>query len=288
MSIIADDLSLHLPNIRACFLPDPGYALVEADLARADAQVAAWDAGAADLKRLLQDDADLHSDNAQLLYGTHFDGRRFVKTADVHVRSLHVNGMSFRDNAKRWVHGTNFAGGSRTLSSTTVLPEDHVEACQRWWLHERHPELGAWHRRIAFELASRKSPVIHNAFGFRRVYTGGDRQSNLLGQVLAWICQSTVAIVINKGMLNIDCGREMISQERCGHCIVCRYPFVELLLQIHDSLLKQMPLNKLNNSILDKIRSALNIPVPYDDVLHIPVEIKWSDKNWGEMQKWVI
>src|SRR5258706_3579007 len=125
-SLIHDDLSLHLANIRACVVPDEVYALVEADLARADAQVAAWDAGATELKDALQHDIDLHSDNAQLLYGTHFDGRRFIKTADVPVRALHVNGMSFRDNAKRWVHATNFAGGARTVSSTIVLAEDRV------------------------------------------------------------------------------------------------------------------------------------------------------------------
>ena len=286
MSLIHHDLSLHLPNIRSCFLPDDDYALLEADLARADAQVAAWDAGATELKRQLVNDEDIHSDNAQLLYGHSWNGARFIRTNNVQARSMHVNGMSYRNNAKRWVHGTNFGGGARTLAATTVLPEDHVEACQRWWLCERHPELAVWHRRIDFELRSRKSPVIFNRFGFRRVYAGGDRQSNLLGQALAWICQSTTTICINKGMLNIDCGNEMRQLPRCGHCLTCHHSRIELLLQIHDSLLMQWPSNFVRDtSIISELRQQLDIVVPYDDPLHIPVDLKWSPRNWGLMEK---
>jgi hypothetical protein len=100
-----DPYVLRLPNIRACFRPDPGYVLVEADLERADAQVCAWDADCQDLKHAFQTGEDIHTDNAIELYG---------KLPN--VRALHVNGLSFRDNAKKWVHATDYAGGARTIS----------------------------------------------------------------------------------------------------------------------------------------------------------------------------
>jgi hypothetical protein len=62
---------------------------------------------------------DIHSDNAIELYG------RLPN-----VRALHVNGLSFRDNAKKWVHASDYAGGARTISQAISLSEDKVKrAC---------------------------------------------------------------------------------------------------------------------------------------------------------------
>lgn len=571
-----DPWSLKLPNLRSCFLPDPGFALVEGDLARADAQVIAWEAEAAELKRQLAADEDIHSDNADMLYGHVWRGRKLVRTRDINPRAMHTNGMSYRDCAKRWVHGcltpdhdvltmagwvpitekpnfimcydksgqllfetvsgwfddiaattfyewneysfsqkvthhhkflystddkgvrcaevqdlpksaclpksgkyysgitnisedmarlycavhadgskhrnrwrfhlkkerkverlhkllsrlniefsfseyedgtshtsfeakiqkplsyyilawpqdalsayvdeakwwdgvrgesgrkalvtadrthaewfatmahltgkasqtierartwevsvnnrplfhmtppertinmqrvlcpktptgfflvrrnnvisvtgnTNFAGGSRTLASVTVCPEPHVKECQTWWCNERHPEIGRLHRRVDFDMKSRKNPVIHNRFGFRRLYVGGQqgRSDNLLGQALAWIAQSTVAIVINTALRQID-------PDALSDLLACTdfppwgrrdlaVPEFDYLLQIHDSILGQVRLSALNDDFIRRLDAALAVTVPYDDPLVIGREIKWSAKSWGAMTKW--
>src|SRR5215467_7986029 len=100
-----DPYTLPPPNVRQMVVPDPGYVLVEADLARADAQVCAWDANCRELKEVFQRGDDIHSDNARWLYGK-----------DINPRALHVNGMSFRDNAKRAVHLSDYAGGGWILA----------------------------------------------------------------------------------------------------------------------------------------------------------------------------
>lgn len=288
--IIGVDYSLHLPNIRSLFEPDPGCVLVEADLKAADAWTAAWDADAYDLKEMFRRGDDPHNDNAQLLFGSVFEGGRIRRVRDVTPSAMHVNGMSYRDCAKRWIHGVHFAAGARTMASVLALPQDHVERCITWWREERHPEIGVWHRRIDAELRSRKMPVIHNAFGFRRVYTGGApygrSPGNLLGQALGWICQSTTAIVIGKAIERIDCCLDLIGRERCGTCLVCAGDPWQLLLQNHDSELMQLPQSALTPTIIDRLRAACDIEVPYGDPLHIPVEIKYSTENWGVMQKW--
>lgn len=290
-ALIRDDLSLHLPNIRSLFEPDDGYVLVEGDLARADAYVAAWDADAASLKAHFRSDHDIHSENADMLFAHRWDGPRLIRMRDINPHSLHTNGMSYRDNAKRWVHATNFAGGARTVGSVLALDVDHVERCQRHWTEERHPELGRWHRRIEYELASSKMPIIRNAFGFRRVYVGGAaygrNNSNLLGQALGWLCQSTVAIVINKAIERIDCNLDLLGRPRCGTCLVCAGSPIQLLLQVHDSALMQTPSASLTDDFITSLRAAMDVEVPYDDPLHIPVEVKWSAKNYGEMRKWM-
>lgn len=274
---LSDPYILHLPNIRSCFQPDQGYVLVEADLERADAQVCAWDADCQDLKHAFQTGEDIHTDNAIELYGP-MDN----------VRAIHVNGLSFRDNAKRWVHATDYFGGARTISQGIALPEDKVKRACHWWTKVRHPEIGEWHRRIEWELTQARVSMVKNAFGFRRIY--GDRNAhNLLNQALAWICQSTVAVVINKAMLNVDCARDLMGRERCGQCLKCLIEdpnAFHILLQIHDSLLLQVRADFITQSFMRDLKDAMQIVVPYPDPLIIPIEIKTSESSWGEMHKW--
>lgn len=288
--IDGDAWTLHLPNLRSTFLPDPGYAFVEGDLARADAQVIAWEADAHDLKHQLRNDEDIYSQNADMLFAHVWRGRNLVRVREINPRAMHSVGMSYRDCSKRYVHATNFAGKSRTIASTIVVPEPHVAACQRWWLEERHPQIGNLHRRIDYELRSRKNPVIHNRFGFRRGYVGGDRQSNLIGQALAWIAQSTVAIVINTALRQLDpdglhgildCD-DFPSWGRRDRAV----PEFEYLLQVHDSVLGQVRLDTLDDALIRRIDDALAVVVPYDDPLVIAREIKWSARSWGDMTKW--
>ena len=278
--------TLPLPNIRAAYRPDPGYALVEADLARADAQVIAWEADASKLKEALRHDTDIHSANAIALFASSFERGHPHQVRPLDPRSMHSNGMSYRDCAKRWVHATNFGGRARTLASVLVLAERQIEQCQRWWLEVEHPQIGAFHRLLNSDLASRKNPVIYNRFGFRRLYVGGDRQGNLLGQALAWIAQSTVAVVINTAMLQIDCSADLLHQERCRQCMVCESWPLQLLLQVHDSVLLQVPLSALTNEFIARLTSAMRVTVPYDDPLIIASEIKWSSRSWGHMHSW--
>ena len=254
---MSDPWTITLPNIRSMIVPDPGFVLVEADLARADAQVCAWDSGCEDLKAAFQRGDDIHSDNARWLYGR-----------DINPRTGHINGMSFRDNAKRAVHLANYAGGYQTLAQSCALQEQHAASFLHWWTLTKHPAIGEWHDRKAREIRSRKTPVATNAFGFRRIYT--DRTDRLLGQVLAWICQSTVSVVINKALLRFH--NEL--------------PEAQLLLQVHDSVLMQIP-SAHWPALAPAVTECMKVVVPYPHPLIIPSEIKWSASSWGEMEKWV-
>jgi DNA polymerase I-like protein with 3'-5' exonuclease and polymerase domains len=94
-----------------------------------------------------------------------------------------------------------------------------------------------------------------------------DRVEALLPEALAWIPQSTVAITINKGWLNL----------------VRTMPQVKILLQVHDSLVFQYPISE-HPHILDEIKKQLAIVIPYDDPLIIPVAIKTSTVSWGDCE----
>lgn len=270
-----DPYGVELPNIRSMIVPDRGYVLVEADLARADAQVCAWDAGCAALKVAFARGDDIHSDNARWMYGQ-----------QIAPRSLHVNGMSFRDNGKRAVHLTDYAGGYRTLAASCALAERRAAEFIHYWSRELHPEIGAWHDDWTDRMRGRRMVVATNKFGFRRIYT--DRTDRLLGQVLAWICQSTVSVVINKAMKRIDCAEDIMGRPRCGGCVVCNLrnsDDLHILLQVHDSVLMQIREQRVAE-IIPLVLEAMQVTVPYTDPLVIATEIKFSPRHWGDMHEW--
>jgi DNA polymerase-1 len=224
-----------LPNIRRLFIPDPDYVICDADLDRADLQVVVWEADDAEMKAMLREGVDLHSENAKVLHCT-------------------------RQQAKSWVHGTNYGGSPRTMAMAAGVTVAQSEAMQRRWF-SAHPGIKAWHRRV--EASLQQSRSIRNAFGFRRTYF--DRIESILPEALAWIPQSTVANVINHGLLNI----------------YTHLPSVRLLLQVHDSLVFQLPVPAAP-SLLPQVRQQLLIPVPYADPLTIPVGLKISPTSWGD------
>ena len=230
------DEGRHLPNVKKLFVPDPGKILMDWDLARADAQVVAWEAKDEELKQILREGLDIHTENSKLLGIT-------------------------RHLAKQWVHLTNYGGSPYTAARTCgITVHQATEMQQRWF--SAHPGIPRWHKRTEAQL--KKTHSVSNKFGYVRYYFGpvGD----LLPEALAWVPQSTVAITINHGLIALD---ETL-------------PTVELLLQVHDSLLMQ---TKAENwpRIHSQIKQRMEITVPYDDPLVIPVGCKWSAKNWGEV-----
>lgn len=159
---------LQLPNVRKLFVPDEGYTFFDADLDRADLQVVVWEADDAELRAMLLEGVDIHSENAALL------------------------GIS-RQLAKTWVHGTNYGGSPRTMATNSGLSIHQAEKMRARWF-SAHPGIARWHVRTANDLRTRRT--VKNKWGYRRFYF--DRIDSILPEALAWIPQSTVAITINR------------------------------------------------------------------------------------------
>ncbi len=226
------------PNIRKVFIPDPGYMFSDWDLDRADLQVVVWEADDAVLKQMLRENVDIHTENAKLLGATRGIGKRFVHLTD---------------------YGGKPAGAARKLG----LPVAKVDWMQKRWF-AAHPGIKAWHVRTMEGL--HHSHSVSNVFGYRRFYF--DRPESCFTEALAWTPQSTVALVISHGLLNIA---DNLQQ-------------VQLLLQVHDSLDMQHPI-ELHPGILPRIRKELSIVVPYPDPLIIPVSCKASLVSWGDCKE---
>lgn len=239
-----------LPNVRKLFKPDPGHIICDVDLSGADAQVVAWEAGDTDLKNAFRNGLDIHDFNGKSLWGSRYQ------------REAKPRKYTMRDELKRAVHGTNYAAGPRTLASTLGWSQAEVRSFQNDWFR-LHPGIREWHRRV--ERSLHESRSVRNTFGYRIVYF--DRPDNLLPKGLAWIPQSTIAAVCSRAAVRLS--KEV--------------PWADILLQVHDSVVFQIPNHRVKD--LAKLRDVLDIPIPYPDPLRIPWGLALSARSWGEVEK---
>lgn len=239
-----------LPNIRKLFIPDDGMIIAEVDLAQADLQVVIWEADDAILKQMKREGVNIHKENAKLVFGL----RNVEESADPNTPYM---------KAKKGVHLTNYGGAARTLAISLGITIAEAEVFQKRWF-AGHPGIKVWHARTQERL--NLDQEAHNRLGYRIKYFGRV-DSAMFREALAWVPQSTVACVINRGLINID--KDL--------------PWCELLLQVHDSLVLQFKPEWLQ--FRNQIRDACLITVPYDDPLVIPVGMKVSDKSWGDAEK---
>ncbi len=244
------------PNSCRWFPPDPGYTFFEVDLKQADAQVVAWDSDDTSLKETFRvaEAAPpqphgpvcpcLHCQNCLAIFGE-FQPR-------------------LRQLAKAGVHAANYLVTARTLAKTLGVSTRVAQTFIDKWF-ELHPAIPDWHERIATQLQTTRE--IYNAFGYR-IYWFDRISKHSVKDLLAWIAQSTVAEVVNRGM-------------RVLHR---RHPEIHLLMQRHDSLAGQFP-TQLRDESLRAIFEATRVAVPYPDPLIIGREIAVSDDSWGAVKE---
>ena len=251
--------AIALPNIRKLFLPDPGFTFFDLDLDRADLQVVVWEANDDVLKTALKEGIDLHLLNAGAIFG--INALSFSNLRDPEfVRDAKHRFARQRQFTKTWVHGTNYGGGPRTMAATVGITVAEAERYRARWFYE-HPGIEKWHDRTEESLRSTRS--VRNRFGYRRHYF--DRVDGLLPEALAWIPQSTVALVINAAWQRI----------------FDEFVEAQVLLQVHDSLAGQYP-SYLGDWAKRRLVELSQITIPYDDPLVIPVSIKTSRQSWGD------
>jgi DNA polymerase I len=243
-----------LPNVRKFFIPDPGYILFDVDLAGADAQIVAWEAKDEKLKQAFRDHAagkgpKVHCVNAKAIFGN--------------LAGVEGTQEPYYGRAKAGVHLTNYGGKAKTCAAALSVSVPAAEHFQRTWF-TLHPEIREWQEAVQHSLDTTRS--VRNPFGFVRTYF--ERMENLLPAALAWIPQSSVALIIDT-----------------AYCTISEtLPEVEILLQVHDSLVGQVPVSRWH-ILKPEIYKALQVVVPYDDPLIIPTGLKTSQKSWGEAKK---
>lgn len=225
--------------------------IIDMDLARADAQVVAADANALGLKERFRIERvdptkDLHTQNAIDLFGR--------------------SDKKYRDLSKKIIHASHYLVSPKTMAQQTGITVVEAERFIHKWF-SLNPEIPEWHKRIYRTICDTRE--VRNAFGYRRFFFG--RLDDCLPEACAWIPQSTVGLVINHALCNIGENLAWI---------------IQLLLQVHDSLVSQAPTDRIHEAVALQEKHSL-IPIPYPEPLIIPVGFKTSDKSWGDCKDYV-
>jgi len=250
---------MKMPNIRRMFIPDSGFTLVEMDLKGADAMVVAWEADDTALKKKVSDPRGLHFLNVKDIWQDDIKVQR-CPNDDAMQSDPYLSHL--RHMAKSGVHATNYVCQPRTLATTLHVNIREAERFQTRYF-TAHPGVRAWHTRIERDLATTRR--VSNSFGYHCFFF--DRPELTLPRALAWIAQSTVAITVNKALVKVD--------KQFGN------DGVEILLQVHDSFVFQLPTDRVDK-LLPQIIQAAEIIIPYPDPLIIPFSVKLSTTSWGE------
>ena len=162
---------------------------------------------------------------------------------------------------KSLCHGTNYLGTADGIAPRIGLLVHETERIQKWYFGLA-PEIKAWQDRIKAQVEKRR--FVQNVFGYRTYFF--DRiEGTIFNQAVAWIPQSTVACLINRAWLQIE----------------ANLPEVEVLIQVHDSLVGQFP-SVQGDHMKRRIVNCSEVALPYDEPLIIPVGIATSSKSWGE------
>lgn len=256
-----------LPNVRKMFIPDEGYTIFDVDLAGADAQVVAYEAEDQDLIDAFRAGLDVHSKNAEDLWGKAFTSLPGDKDNGPKSKK--------RKECKQGVHATNYGGSPRTLAKVLGWTIHEADQFQRRWF-TIHPGIKKnFHGRI--EASLRATRMVKNRFGNRRVYF--DRIDSCFTEALAWVPQSTVAEVSFRGGLQLELATGTTFDSR-GQQIT--QGWVEILLQVHDSLVFQVRHQHENR--ITEIREGLRYPIPYAAPLTIQWGIARSRVSWGDCE----
>ncbi len=237
---------LQLPNVRKLFIPDPGKTFFDIDLSSADLRIVAWEAACADMKQMIREGLDVYTEVGKEFY---------------HDSSFNKKDPRRNEFFKPFCHGTNYLGTAKGLAERLGISVHEADKTQKWYFG-RFPEILAWHNDVKDQILKRR--MVQNVFGYR-CYWFDRIEGTVFNQMVAWIPQSTVACLINRGYVAID--KDL--------------PEVDILLQVHDSLAGQFDTAKRELLLPEIIRRA-EIVLPYDDPMTIPVGIKTSEKSWGD------
>jgi len=244
-----------LPNVRRLFIPDPGFTIMEGDLSGADAQVVAWEAEDEDLKAAFCARLDIHDKNAEDMWGAAYT--KLPGTKKEGPRSVK------RQETKKAVHATNYGAAARTVAIALGWTVHDAEQFQKRWFGLHPGVRDNFHRKVEESLGTNRT--IRNRFGYHRIFF--DRIESSFAEALAWIPQSTVAITTLEGALQLQ----------------NKFEWVQFLLQVHDSLVFQIPTPQVQKA--KEIKEALEVTIPYDDPLIIPWSLTASEKSWGEAKE---
>lgn len=283
-------------KLRFPFVADPGMYLVNIDLEQADGRnigAVCWqmfyDATAEDIARALKldewngpvgaefagtyldacEDGDLHTTVCNMVWEHGLgdepwpeDEAEWKKFCD----GIIAHGQdSYRQLSKKGGHGTNYYGTPRTMAKHLHLPSSILSDFQDRYF-TKFPCIKAFHNETIRQVA--EVGVITSLFGRRRHFFGRGNDAATHRKAIAYCGQSPTGEQIDRGLLQV-----------WRH-----FPDIQLLNQVHDSILLQLPFKLIDK--IDDIMEVMQVPLTLkggrEFVIPLDAAGGW---NWGYKAK---
>jgi len=235
---------------RRMFIPDTGKVFVNADLSQAEARVVAYLAQDERLIKLFENGGDIHRRNAANIFGK--------PEGEVTEEQ--------RELAKRITHASNYKIGPVTFAKESGLSVAESKRVLNQY-YANYPRIKMWHMQVESQL--RKSRSMTTPLGRKRTFFNRWSEQ-LTREGIAYVPQSTVVDIVN------DALREMYG--------IFRNTETNILLQIHDAILLQTPIDDIVKTI-EIVTRCMTRPVTINHrTLTIPCDISVGG-NWNDMKK---
>jgi len=174
---------------------------------------------------------------------------------------------SYRQLSKKGGHGTNYYGTPRTMAKHLHMPTKIIESFQTRYF-KRFPCIPEWHKRRIKEI--RETGTITTLFGRRRMFFGRGQDATTHRKAIAYEPQSMTGEQIDRGLL----------------AVWRKYPQVQLLNQVHDSILFQVPFSEASDLIPRVLKTMqVTLELKGGRQFSVPLEAA-AGWNWGYAQYW--
>ena len=249
---------------RKMFIAPQGYRLVELDYKGIEALLVGYYA---------QDDAYMQYARS----GVHAELARHILA----FKGME-NGGSIKQKhpriyaqAKRVVHMSNYLG--TPFKMRAEYPDDFktikaAQELQDLYFNTIGKKIKDWQQSVLREAESKM--MLQTPFGWRRYFWDALKYNGEYGQdakeAVAFLPQSTACDIILRAIERI--ARKAIYRQM-------------LRLQIHDSLVFEMPYDRNFNKRVAFIKAEMERPIPELGGLSVGVEAAYG-KNWGELEDW--
>lgn len=276
------------PRFKQFLIPDPGYMFMEFDKRQAEWVVVAYQTGDANMISAVETGSDVHAYTGSLIYKVPYQlvekENNFVghetnpdeilllrrKIPELFHYSNLPRQWSIRQAGKRANHSLNYDESYIGFSLMNEIPEAESKKIIQAY-HDIYPNIRSNYRAIQQKL--RKDRTLVNCFG--RKYKFLDKWGpTLFRAAYSFIPQSTVPDLLNRGMIEIYHETEFEPVRS-----------IELLAQVHDSILYQVP-TKLGAqqiaSVATFIANKLNPTMEYSGrkfQIATDLKIGWDWKN---------
>ena len=269
-------------KLRRMFIPDPGMKFCNIDLEQADAR----NVGAICYQTFVEthgesyagayldacESGDLHTTVCRMAWTSlpwGEDASGFRTVAD----QIAYRMFTYRDLSKKLGHGTNFYGTPRTMALHTQMETSIISGFQKNYFGafpvigsaDRNKEAANWHNNVRYQLIEFGS-LTTPFFNRRRFFYGRPDDDKTLREAIAYCPQSMTADEIDTAIIRLE-----------------EWGKVQLLIQVHDSILFQYP-EEREEEIIPEALNLMKVimPLKRGREFFVPLEAKMG-WNWDEV-----